>query len=107
MSPDRVIEPVDVPSDGVFGLMAGLPCDWPNQLRLDGLEECVATEGLLSSARAFCQDLGIGMRLSRHGTAEARLSELAAMAHSIRRLMDNNPRDMSVEQIETICRSAF
>ena len=39
MPPDGVIEPVDVSGDGVFGLLAGLPCNWPDQLRLDGLEE--------------------------------------------------------------------
>lgn len=39
MSPDGVIEPVDVSGDGVFGLMSALPRDWPDQLRLDGLEE--------------------------------------------------------------------
>ena len=39
MSPDRVIEPVDVSGDWDFGLLAGLPCDRPDQLRLDGLEE--------------------------------------------------------------------
>ena len=39
MPPDGVIEPVDVSGDGVFGLLAGLPCDRPDQLRLDGLEE--------------------------------------------------------------------
>ena len=39
MSPNGVTEPVDVSGDGVFGLLAGLPCDWPDQLRLDGLEE--------------------------------------------------------------------
>lgn len=39
MSPDWVIEPIDVSDDGVFGSLAGLPCDWPEQFRLDGLEE--------------------------------------------------------------------
>ena len=39
MPPDGVIEPVDVSGDGVFGLLAGLPCNRPDQLRLDGLEE--------------------------------------------------------------------
>ena len=39
MPPDGVIEPVDVSGDGVLGLLAGLPCDLPDQLRLDGLEE--------------------------------------------------------------------
>ena len=39
MAPDGVMEPVDVSGDGVFGLLAGLPGDWPDQLRLDGFEE--------------------------------------------------------------------
>ena len=39
MPPDRVIEPVDVSGDGVFGLLAGLPGDRPDQFRLDGFEE--------------------------------------------------------------------
>ena len=39
MSPDGVIEPVDVSGDGVFSLLAGLPGDRPDQLGLDGLEE--------------------------------------------------------------------
>jgi hypothetical protein len=33
------MEPVDVSGDGVFGLLAGLQCDWPDQFRLDGFEE--------------------------------------------------------------------
>jgi alcohol dehydrogenase class IV len=32
---------------------------------------------------------------------------LAAEAHAIRRLMDNNPRDMSVAEVEAIYRAAF
>lgn len=39
MPPDGVTEPVVVSGDGVFGLLAGLPGDRPDQLRLDGLEE--------------------------------------------------------------------
>ena len=39
MPPDWVIEPVDVPGDGISGLLAGLPGNWPDRLRLDGLEE--------------------------------------------------------------------
>jgi hypothetical protein len=39
MPSDGVIEPVDISCDGVFGLLAGLPGDRPDQFRLDGLEE--------------------------------------------------------------------
>ena len=35
----KVIEPVDVSGDGIFGLLAGLPSDQPDQFRLDGLKE--------------------------------------------------------------------
>jgi hypothetical protein len=34
MPPDGVMEPVDVSCDGVFSLLAGLPGDRPDQLRL-------------------------------------------------------------------------
>ena len=39
MPSDGVIEPVDISGDGVFGLLAGLPCNRPDQLCLDDLEE--------------------------------------------------------------------
>lgn len=39
MPPDGIIEPVDVSGDGVFSLPAGLPCNRPDELRLDGLKE--------------------------------------------------------------------
>ena len=38
MTSDRVIEPVDISGHGVFGLLAELPCNCPDQLCLDGLE---------------------------------------------------------------------
>lgn len=37
--PDGTMEPVDGSGAGVFGLPAEMPCDVPDQLRLDGLEE--------------------------------------------------------------------
>ena len=39
MSPDGVIEPVDVSGHRVLGLAAGPPGDRPDQFGLDGLEE--------------------------------------------------------------------
>ena len=62
---------------------------------------------LLASASAWCARLGVRMRLSDHGAREADLPGWAAEAHAIRRLMDNNPRDMSVAEIEAIYRAAF
>lgn len=39
MPSDAIMEPVDGSGGGVFGPLAGLPGDRPDQLRLDGLEE--------------------------------------------------------------------
>ena len=55
----------------------------------------------------FCAGLGIEMRLSRLGVPEEDLETMATEAHAIRRLLDNNPRDMSREDILTLYRTAF
>ena len=62
---------------------------------------------LQSAAVEFCRDLGIEMRLGAHGATEDQLARFAADAHGIRRLMDNNPRDMSVDQVLAIYRAAY
>ena len=62
---------------------------------------------LLDSGRALCEGLGVEMRLSAHGAERADLEQWAAEAHAIRRLMDNNPRDMSVGDVARIYADAF
>ncbi len=62
---------------------------------------------LLADASRWCGALGVEMRLSAHGATEADLPGWAAEAHAIRRLMDNNPRDMSVEDVLQIYRAAL
>lgn len=62
---------------------------------------------LLPAAHGFCTALGVEMRLAAHGATEEQLPRFAADAHGIRRLMDNNPRDMSVEDVLAIYRAAF
>lgn len=62
---------------------------------------------LLAQAHGFCAGLGVEMRLSRHGATEDQLPRFAQDAHAIRRLMDNNPRDMSVEDVQAIYRAAW
>ena len=47
------------------------------------------------------------MRLSSHGVPESDLEAMATEAHAIRRLLDNNPRDLSPDQILTIYRAAY
>ena len=72
-----------------------------------GLQARTADEGLQKAAHGFCAGLGIEMRLSQHGATEDQLPRFAADAHAIRRLMDNNPRDMSVAEVEAIYRAAW
>lgn len=62
---------------------------------------------LLARAHGFCAALGVEMRLSAHGAQDAQLSRFAADAHAIRRLMDNNPRDMSMDDVLGIYQAAL
>jgi alcohol dehydrogenase class IV len=64
-------------------------------------------DGVRAAARGFCESLGIDMRLSRHGVPEGDLETMAADAHAIRRLLDNNPREMSRDDILALYRVAF
>ena len=62
---------------------------------------------LCNDAARWCADLGVEMRLSRLGALPEHLPGWATEAHAIRRLMDNNPRDMSVQEVLEIYRAAF
>jgi alcohol dehydrogenase class IV len=58
-------------------------------------------------ATRFCADLGVELRLSRIGVPEDDLDAMAGEAHAIRRLLDNNPRDMSRADILALYRAAY
>ncbi|MFN4154102.1 MAG: iron-containing alcohol dehydrogenase [Paracoccaceae bacterium] len=64
-------------------------------------------QALLADACNWCAGLGVKMRLSDHGAKAGDLPAWATEAHAIRRLMDNNPRDMTVAEVEAIYRDAF
>ncbi|MCQ4159992.1 iron-containing alcohol dehydrogenase [Roseomonas sp. GC11] len=55
----------------------------------------------------FCADLGVEMKLSALGVPQDDLETMATEAHAIRRLLDNNPRDLSREEILAMYRAAF
>ena len=76
-------------------------------LRALGLEATTDERTAFTEAYRFCQDLGIEMRLSRLGVPEDDLGNMADEAHAIRRLLDNNPRDVSREDILAMYRAAF
>lgn len=62
---------------------------------------------LLETASHWCHNLGVEMRLSALGATQADLPAWATEAHAIRRLMDNNPRDMSVDEVLAVYTAAF
>ncbi len=72
-----------------------------------GLPDAVDEGSVLDSATGFCRDLGIDMSLKAHGVRANDLRPWAEEAHGIRRLMDNNPREMSVDEVEGIYRAAY
>ena len=76
---------------------------------LEALDVPPASEraAIRDAALGFCAGLGIDMRLSAHGVPEADLPAMAADAHAIRRLLDNNPCDLSRDDILGLYRDAF
>ena len=76
-------------------------------LRMLGLEPAAEPQAVAGRTKDFCTALGMTMSLQAHGVAAGDLPGWAAEAHGIRRLMDNNPRDMTVEAVEAIYRAAF
>lgn len=60
-----------------------------------------------AAAHGWCAGLGIEMRLSRLGVPEDDLPTMAKEAHAIRRLLDNNPREISAEEILALYRAAY
>jgi alcohol dehydrogenase len=59
------------------------------------------------AAYRFCADLGIEMKLSALGVPADDLGAMADEAHAIRRLLDNNPRDLSRDAILKMYQRAF
>ncbi|HEV2677332.1 MAG TPA: iron-containing alcohol dehydrogenase [Aliidongia sp.] len=75
---------------------------------LDALGLSVEGEAAIgAAARTWCEALGIDMRLSQHGVAADDLEIMAGEAHAIRRLLDNNPRDISPAEILAIYHAAL
>ena len=72
-----------------------------------GLKRASDESSLVASTARWCADLGIEMRLSQLGVPEGDLPIMADDAHAIRRLLDNNPRDISRDQILALYRAAY
>ena len=78
-------------------------------LVLQALGQPASTDPAVVSelAGTFCTGLGMDMRLSAHGVPESDLQAMATEAHAIRRLLDNNPRDISRDEIAAMYQRAF
>ncbi|MBO0906069.1 iron-containing alcohol dehydrogenase [Jiella sonneratiae] len=72
-------------------------------LGFDARDEAATLEG----AFAFCQGLGLDMRLAAHGVPRDDLAAMAAEAHKIRRLLDHNPKQLAEADILRIYEAAF
>ena len=62
---------------------------------------------IAGAVRDWCTSLGLTMSLEAHGAGVADLHAWAEEAHAIRRLMNNNPREMNIDDVEAIYRAAF
>lgn len=67
----------------------------------------LAGRDLRDETYGFCADLGVEMRMGKLGVGESDIPSMAQEAHAIRRLLDNNPREMSVSDIAEIYRAAL
>jgi alcohol dehydrogenase class IV len=72
-----------------------------------GLDRASDEQAVLSSAVAWCESLGIEMQLRRQGAMERDLALLAEEAFAIKRLIDNNPRPMTLLDITSIYGRAY
>lgn len=72
-----------------------------------GLPASSEPAAVLKAAHGWCAGTGCEMRLSAYKVPEDDLPVMATEAHAIRRLLDNNPRDMSREDILAIYRAAY
>lgn len=64
-------------------------------------------QSVLAASHAYCRDLGVEMSLSKHGAKAEDLPLWAEEAFAIKRLIDNNPRELALNDIAQIYSSAL
>ena len=82
-------------------------CVEKTEFIVQALDSISAGRSTFDVAFAFCAGLGIEMTLSRLGVPESDLDRMAQDAFGIRRLLDNNPRDLGRDDILAIYRAAY
>jgi alcohol dehydrogenase class IV len=74
---------------------------------LSGPGDAADETDVVARAARWCAELGIELRLSKLGVPEDDLATMADEAHAIRRLLDNNPREISRDEILELYRAAY
>lgn len=72
-----------------------------------GLYSASRQHGVLAAAYRWCADLGCEMTLSALNVPRDDLPAMANEAHAIRRLLDNNPREINRDEILAIYEEAY
>lgn len=72
-----------------------------------GLPRGLTQQEVLRSTHDYCRSLGVEMRLSKLGVPESDIEPMADDAFAIRRLLDNNPRDLTRADIVSIYQAAY
>jgi alcohol dehydrogenase class IV len=72
-----------------------------------GLAPARDESAIVASVSDWCRALGVEMSLSRLGVPESDFARMADEAHAIRRLLDNNPRDLSRDRILAMYQAAY
>jgi alcohol dehydrogenase class IV len=88
-----------VGSEARFAAMAramGLP--------VDGANDVAAGRAMIEALYTLNADLGIDSSLRRHGVSEADVDGLVEGASKVTRLLDNNPRPMTRDDMRAIYR---
>lgn len=78
-----------------------------NILEALGLPHGSTEKEVLQSTHDYCGGLGVEMRLSRLGVPQHDLETMADDAFAIRRLLDNNPRELTRTDILSIYQEAY
>jgi alcohol dehydrogenase len=74
------------------------------KINTNGLLKSEISEKVVEAIFTLIKDLGLESDLKNYGVVEKDLDELSNAAFSVKRLLDNNPKPMSVNDIKTIYR---
>lgn len=78
-----------------------------NVMEALGVSGGAGEASVFAAAFGFCEELGIEMRLSGLGVPKEDLPAMADDAFAIRRLLDNNPRELTRDDILSIYQAAY